>query len=69
MLYLRKHFKNVPALVKHDNGIDCCNSIRIAGGLYGVNDRHNWDGYMVDGNGYLSLEDGLKLPENFELLG
>ena len=48
-------------------------TLRCGGRHSPVNDRHNWDGYMVDGNEYrLSLEDGLKLQgfdENFELLG
>tara|TARA_Y100000389_G_C17301658_1_gene433297 strand:+ start:41 stop:799 length:759 start_codon:yes stop_codon:yes gene_type:complete len=47
-------------------------TLRCGGRKSSINDRHNWDGYIVDGNEYrLSISDGLKLQgfENFELFG
>ena len=47
-------------------------TLRCGGRLSPVDDRHNWDGYMVDGQEYrLTINDGLKLQgfENTELQG
>ena len=49
------------------------NTIRCGGRHSPLKDKHNWDGYIVDGNEYrLTLQDTLKLQgfqENFELCG
>lgn len=51
----------------------CAYTIRCGGKNSPIHDKHNWDGYYVDGKEYrLSLEDGLKLQgfdNNFELCG
>jgi len=47
-------------------------TIRCGGKKSPINDKHNWDGYFVDGKEYrLTIEDCLKLQgfENFELCG
>ncbi len=48
-------------------------TIRCGGKNSPINDKHNWDGYMVDGNEYrLSIEDCLQLQgfsDSFELCG
>jgi DNA (cytosine-5)-methyltransferase 1 len=47
-------------------------TIRCGGGGSPINDRHNWDGYWIDGEEYrLTIEDGLKLQgfENYNLIG
>ena len=47
-------------------------TIRCGGRASAITNRHNWDGYLVDGEEYrLTIEDGLKLQgfENFELCG
>ena len=47
-------------------------TLRCGGRSSPINDRHNWDGYIVDGKEYrLSIEDGLKLQgfESFVLEG
>jgi DNA (cytosine-5)-methyltransferase 1 len=47
-------------------------TIRCGGRKSPLNDKHNWDGYLVDKKEYrLSIEDCLKLQgfENFELEG
>jgi DNA (cytosine-5)-methyltransferase 1 len=47
-------------------------TIRCGGRSSPINDKHNWDGYIVDGNEYrLTIDDCLKLQgfENFELQG
>jgi DNA (cytosine-5)-methyltransferase 1 len=48
-------------------------TIRCGGKRSPINDKHNWDGYMIDGQEYrLTLNDCLKLqgfPENFKLCG
>jgi DNA (cytosine-5)-methyltransferase 1 len=47
-------------------------TIRCGGKKSPINDKHNWDGYVVDGKEYrLSIQDCLKLQgfENFELCG
>jgi len=47
-------------------------TIRCGGKNSPINDRHNWDGYMVGGKEYrLTIEDGLRLQgfENYTLLG
>jgi DNA (cytosine-5)-methyltransferase 1 len=48
-------------------------TIRCGGRLSPINDRHNWDGYFIDGEEYrLTLEDALKLQgfkDSFELVG
>jgi DNA (cytosine-5)-methyltransferase 1 len=52
---------------------DTAYTIRCGGRNSSITDKHNWDGYMVDGEVYrLSLEDCLKLQgfdNNFELKG
>lgn len=47
-------------------------TIRCGGRNSPINDRHNWDGYLVDGKEYrLTINDALKLQgfENFKLQG
>lgn len=48
-------------------------TIRCGGKNSPINDRHNWDGYYVNGNEYrLTIDDGLKLQgfeDNFNLCG
>ena len=47
-------------------------TIRCGGGGSPIDDRHNWDGYWIDGEEYrLTIEDGLKLQgfENYNLIG
>ena len=48
-------------------------TIRCGGKNSPINDKHNWDGYIVDGNEYrLTIEDCLKLQgfnANFVLNG
>ena len=47
-------------------------TLRCGGKGSPIDDRHNWDGYWVDGQEYrLTIEDGLKLQgfENFEMVG
>jgi len=48
-------------------------TIRCGGRRSPINDKHNWDGYFVDGEEYrLSVEDGLRLqgfPADFVLCG
>lgn len=47
-------------------------TLRCGGRHSKLTDRHNWDGYIVDGEEYrLSIKDGLKLQgfENFDLIG
>jgi DNA (cytosine-5)-methyltransferase 1 len=47
-------------------------TIRCGGKNSPINDKHNWDGYFVDGNEYrLTIEDCLKLQgfTNFQLCG
>jgi DNA (cytosine-5)-methyltransferase 1 len=47
-------------------------TIRCGGRNSPIDDKHNWDGYIVDGNEYrLTIEDCLKLQgfENIELVG
>ena len=47
-------------------------TIRCGGSGSPINDRHNWDGYWIDGEEYrLTIEDGLKLQgfENYNLIG
>jgi DNA (cytosine-5)-methyltransferase 1 len=48
-------------------------TLRCGGKNSPINDRHNWDGYMVDGKEHrLTIDEGLKLQgfdENFELVG
>jgi DNA (cytosine-5)-methyltransferase 1 len=47
-------------------------TIRCGGKNSPLDDKHNWDGYIVDGNEYrLTIEDCLKLQgfENFEVMG
>ena len=60
--YLNKNFEKETAY-----------TLRCGGRKSPINDRHNWDGYIVDGDEYrLSIADGLKLQgfdENFELKG
>jgi len=51
---------------------DIAYTIRCGGKRSPINDKHNWDGYFVDGKEYrLTIEDCLKLQgfENFELCG
>ena len=41
---------------------DVAYTLRCGGKCSPINDRHNWDGYWVDGKEYrLTIEDGLKL--------
>ncbi len=60
--YLNKNFEKTEAY-----------TIRCGGRNSGLNDRHNWDGYLVDKKEYrLTIEDCLKLQgfdENFKLMG
>ena len=59
--YLNKNFEKETAY-----------TIRCGGKKSPIDDRHNWDGYLVDGQEYrLTIEDALKLQgfENFELVG
>lgn len=47
-------------------------TIRCGGRNSPINDKHNWDGYLVNGNEYrLTVDDCLKLQgfESFELVG
>lgn len=47
-------------------------TIRCGGKKSPIGDKHNWDGYMVDGQEYrLTISDALKLQgfENFKLIG
>ena len=47
-------------------------TLRCGGRMSAIDNRHNWDGYIVDGNEYrLSIEDGKLLQgfENFTLEG
>ena len=48
-------------------------TLRCGGKNSPINDRHNWDGYMVDGKEHrLTIDEGLKLQgfdEKFELVG
>ena len=47
-------------------------TLRCGGKNSPINDRHNWDGYIVDDEEYrLSIDDGLKLQgfENIQLVG
>ena len=48
-------------------------TIRCGGRRSPINDKHNWDGYFVDGQEYrLTIQDGLRLqgfPVNFTLHG
>jgi len=47
-------------------------TLRCGGKNSPINDRHNWDGYMVDNKEYrLSIEDGLKLQGfiDYKLIG
>lgn len=47
-------------------------TIRCGGRNSPINDKHNWDGYIVDGKEYrLTIDDCLKLQgfESFELIG
>jgi DNA (cytosine-5)-methyltransferase 1 len=56
-LYLGKEFKK-----------DIAYTIRCGGNSSPINDRHNWDGYIVDGKEYrLTIEDCLKL-QGFDIL-
>ena len=51
---------------------DTAFTIRCGGRKSRIDDKHNWDGYIVDGREYrLSIEDCLKLQgfEDFELCG
>ena len=51
---------------------DIAYTIRCGGKHSPIHDRHNWDGYMVDGEEYrLSIEDGLKLQgfNSYKLTG
>lgn len=59
--YLGKNFKKEVAY-----------TLRCGGKNSPIDDRHNWDGYMVDDKEYrLSIEDGLKLQgfEEYNLVG
>ncbi len=59
--YLNKNFEKETAY-----------TIRCGGKHSPIDDRHNWDGYWVDGQEYrLTIEDALKLQgfEDFELVG
>jgi DNA (cytosine-5)-methyltransferase 1 len=60
--YMNKNFKK-----------DIAYTIRCGGKHSPINDKHNWDGYIIDGNEYrLTIEDALKLqgfPQNFKLCG
>ena len=59
--YLNKNFEKETAY-----------TIRCGGKHSPIDDRHNWDGYWVDGQEYrLTIEDALKLQgfEKFELVG
>lgn len=47
-------------------------TLRCGGKLSAIDDRHNWDGYWVDGQQYrISIQDGLKLQGffNYNLIG
>ncbi len=61
-VYLNKNFEKTEAY-----------TIRCGGRNSGLNDRHNWDGYLVDKKEYrLTIQDCLKLQgfdENFKLMG
>tara|TARA_X000001036_G_C20606182_1_gene777037 strand:+ start:92 stop:952 length:861 start_codon:yes stop_codon:yes gene_type:complete len=52
---------------------DTAYTIRCGGRNSPINDRHNWDGYLVDNKEYrLTIEDALKLQgfdENYKLTG
>ena len=51
---------------------DVAYTLRCGGKCSPINDRHNWDGYWVDGKEYrLTIEDGLKLQgfEGYNLTG
>jgi DNA (cytosine-5)-methyltransferase 1 len=51
---------------------DTAYTLRCGGKHSPINDRHNWDGYWVDGNEYrLTIEDGLKLQgfHNYNFIG
>lgn len=52
---------------------DCAYTIRCGGRNSPITDRHNWDGYIVDGEEYrLSIDDALRLQgfdTNFHLCG
>jgi len=59
--YLGKNFKK-----------DIAYTLRCGGKNSPLNDRHNWDGYLVDNKEYrLSIEDALKLQgfTNYNLIG
>ena len=59
--YLGKNFKK-----------DIAYTLRCGGKKSPIDDRHNWDGYWVDGNEYrLTIEDGLKLQGfiDYNLIG
>ena len=59
--YLGKNFKKEIAY-----------TLRCGGKNSPINDRHNWDGYWVDGKEYrLTIEDGLKLQgfNNYNFIG
>ena len=51
---------------------DTAYTIRCGGRRSDINNRHNWDGYIVDGEEYrLTIDDALKLQgfSNFKLIG